>query len=99
MKGYVLSGPAQTDLESIAAYLTEAGGVTIARQVMRELRSAMQLLGQRPGIGHLREDLTEQVVRFWPVYSYLIIYSPLTKPLEIVRVVRGSRDVPALLGP
>jgi len=31
------------------------------------------------------------------VYSYLIVYRPETKPLQIVRVVHGHRDVENLL--
>lgn len=45
----------------------------------------------------LREDLTDQPVRFWNVQSYPIIYRLDTDPLEIVRIVSGYRDVSALL--
>jgi antitoxin ParD1/3/4/toxin ParE1/3/4 len=50
-----------------------------------------------PGIGHRRSDLTSADVRFFPVYSYLIVYRPTTKPLPIVAVLHGARDVLALL--
>lgn len=42
---------------------------------------------------HLRPDLTPEDVRFWSVFKYLVIYRPGTKPLEIVRVLHGNRDV------
>jgi antitoxin ParD1/3/4/toxin ParE1/3/4 len=58
----------------------------------------MRRLAQTPGMGHLREDLADEPLRFWPVYSYLIIYRPETDPLEIVRVLHGARDVRAVLG-
>jgi antitoxin ParD1/3/4/toxin ParE1/3/4 len=51
----------------------------------------------RPGIGHLRPDLTDADGRFWPVFKYLVIYRPDTKPLEIVRVLHGRRDVERIL--
>ena len=35
--------------------------------------------------------------RFWLVYSYLIAYLPDTTPLQIVRVIHGSRDIGTLL--
>ena len=57
----------------------------------------MQLLAGNPDIGHLRRDLTLQDVRFWSVFSYLVIYRPGTQPLEIVRVLHGKRDVRRLL--
>lgn len=53
----------------------------------------MQLLADNPGIGHVRLDLTDADVRFWSVFKYLVIYRPETKPLEIVRVLHGRRDV------
>ena len=48
-------------------------------------------------MGHLRTDLAQEPLRFWPVYSYLIIYRPDAEPLEIVRVLHGARDVAQLL--
>jgi antitoxin ParD1/3/4/toxin ParE1/3/4 len=53
----------------------------------------MQKLAEFPGIGHLREDVTDEPIRFWCVYSYLIAYRPHTKPLEILRIVHGARDL------
>jgi antitoxin ParD1/3/4/toxin ParE1/3/4 len=58
----------------------------------------MRRLAQMPGLGHLREELSDEPVRFFPVYSYLIIYRPETDPLEIVRVLHGARDVHTILG-
>ena len=55
------------------------------------------MLARNPKLGHLRGDLTSTPVRFWPVYSYLIIYDPATRPLEVVRILSGYRDVAALL--
>ena len=30
--------------------------------------------------------------------DYLILYNPSTKPLEILSIFRGSRDLPVLIG-
>ena len=51
-----------------------------------------------PGAGHWRRDLTDEPVRFFPVYSYLIVYLPETKPLQVVAILHGHRDVEQLLG-
>jgi len=48
-------------------------------------------------IGHRREDLTFYPVLIWPVGSYLIIYRAERRPLDIVAVTQGSRDIPAFL--
>jgi antitoxin ParD1/3/4/toxin ParE1/3/4 len=55
------------------------------------------LLGREPGAGHVREDLTSTPVKFWPVYSYLIVYDPETRPIQIIRVLHGMRDVEEIL--
>jgi hypothetical protein len=43
-----------------------------------------------PGIGHTRQDLTDQPVKFWSVYSYLVVYDPESRPLTIVAVLHGA---------
>jgi len=41
--------------------------------------------------------LTSAGVRFFSVYSYLIVYRPETKPLQVVTILHGSRDVAGIL--
>ena len=55
------------------------------------------MLARTPGMGHVREDLASTSLRFWPIYSYLIIYSPESKPLQIVRILHSARDVRRIL--
>ena len=46
------------------------------------------------------EDLTPLPVRFWvvqPYSNYLIVYDPEKKPLQIIRILHGARDLPSLL--
>jgi len=53
-------------------------------------------LAKAPLRGHRRKDLTELPVRFWTVVrypKYLIVYDPADKPLKVIRVVQGGRDV------
>jgi len=59
---------------------------------------AFSLLAQFPRNGHKRTDVqTSEPVLFWPVGSYVIVYMPDPKPIVIVRVVHGARDLDALL--
>lgn len=51
-----------------------------------------------PGKGHTREDITDLPVRFWAVDSYLIVYDPGKRGIEILRVLRGARDAESILG-
>lgn len=55
------------------------------------------MLADSPTIGHTREDLTDELVRFWTVDHYYIIYRPDTSPLEVIAVISGYRDVPTQL--
>jgi hypothetical protein len=36
-------------------------------------------------------------VKFFPVYSYLIVYRPDTKPLQVAAILQGRRDVAQVL--
>lgn len=48
-------------------------------------------------MGHTREDLTARPLKFWGVYSYLIVYDPASSPLSVVAILRGARDVENIL--
>lgn len=67
-----------------------------ADRLLEDFYRAFHRLAEMPGMGHRRADLTPRDVLFWPVHSYLVIYSA-SKPLRIVRVVHGKRDVKRLL--
>jgi toxin ParE1/3/4 len=91
----LITPPARSDLVEIRAYLRRErrSAWTVVR---RRLELAFRMVGEAPGIGHLRRDLTARPLRFWPVYSYLVVYDPATEPVRIVRIVHGARDVPLL---
>jgi plasmid stabilization system protein ParE len=93
---FVLSPEALQDFDEIWLHIAE-DNIAAADQVEQKLRDAIKLLTQKPEIGHVREDLTDQAVKFWTVDAYLIVYDPATTPLHIVRVLHGSRDIPGLL--
>ena len=91
MKRFVLSPAATADVEQIEVFLDEhAPHATDA--VLGGLRDAMRRIARTPRLGHLREDLLDEPLRFYPVWSYLVIYRP-SDPVEIVRVLHGARDV------
>ena len=92
MARYLLTKIAEDDLRSIRDYIARDWPRT-ARKVIRKLRQTMRGLADMPGKGHARNDLTDENVRFWTVHNYLIVYRPGTKPLEIVSVLSGWRDL------
>jgi plasmid stabilization system protein ParE len=95
---YILSRIAQQDLVEIRDYYLQQGSPRAARKMLVEFVGVFRSIGKTPGMGHERKDLAEhRPVLFWPVRDYLIVYRADRKPIEIVTVVRGSRDVPAHL--
>jgi toxin ParE1/3/4 len=94
--GYVLGVDAEVDLDNIWEYIA-GDNIDSADRWIAMLFEAFETLGRTPGVGHKREDLTHYRVRFWPVAAYLIIYRAERRPIEIVAVTPGSRDIPALL--
>ncbi len=96
MSRYYLSAAARQDLRDIQSYIA-ADNIDAARKVMRDLRSSFRRLARHPQIGHSRRDLTDQPVRFWSVYSYLVVYRDDVRPIEVVRVLHGARAVERLL--
>jgi len=83
VNGYVLSADADFDLDAIWEYIA-ADNIAAADRWVGKLFDAFEALGQTPGMGHRREDLTPYPVLFWPVGAYLIIYRADRRPIEIV---------------
>ena len=96
MKRYIISPQAKNDIADIRAYLKREAGPDIAKSTVNKIKEAFALLSGAPGAGHSREDLTSEAVKFWTVFSYLIIYNPAPRPIEIVRVLHGSRNIAAI---
>lgn len=96
MSRFLLTPTAKEDLREIAEFIRQ-DSPDAAKRVVRKLRESMAHLAGTPWMGHLREDLTDEPIRFWPVYSYLIIYRPETSPLQVLRVLHGARDVRTIL--
>ncbi|HLZ07197.1 MAG TPA: type II toxin-antitoxin system RelE/ParE family toxin, partial [Chloroflexota bacterium] len=88
---------AEFDLDEIKAYLIQQGGKRLAQYVLREIREAFRFLAATPEAGHRREDLTSAPLKFWSVFSYLIVYDPAKHPIEIMNVIHGARDVLSIL--
>ena len=61
------------------------------------MEQAFEQLAETPEIGHSREDLTNRPVKFWNVFSYLMVYEATSVPLTIIAVLHGARDVEHIL--
>ncbi len=94
---YVLAPEAALDLVQIWRYIKKQSSVEIANRVESVILDKIVFLATNPGAGHSRKNLTDEPVKFFPVYSYLIVYRPETSPLQIISILHGRRDIEQLL--
>jgi plasmid stabilization system protein ParE len=87
---------AEVDIGAIVQFIAREHGPDRADDVLSHILDATERLAERPGIGHTRADLTDEKVLFWPIRGFLVVYRR-QRPLEIVRVLSGRRDVARLL--
>jgi len=93
---YVFGPYVEGDLREIRDHIAKDSPDSAHRMMVRFV-DAFRLLAKQPRLGHVREDLLQSPIRFWPVGAYLILYVAARTPMEILAVVHGARDVPAIL--
>jgi plasmid stabilization system protein ParE len=93
---YQLTSEALRHVDEIGEFIAE-DSVDAALRVYDALEEAFEQLADMPEMGHTRWDLTDRPLKFWTVYSYLVVYDAASSPLRIVAVLHGARDVARLL--
>jgi plasmid stabilization system protein ParE len=96
---YALTSRAAEDLDEIWEFVFEDKSPERADAVIERIRESLELVASMPGMGHRRDDLADESLRVWSVYSYLIVNRPEQRPIEIVRIVGGYQDIPHLSAP
>ena len=96
MAGYILSNAAETDLAEIIDYVAE-DSIQAALSVYEKFLAVFRMLADHPNAGHHRDDLASRAVRFFPVYSYMVVYVAGSRPLEIARLLNAAQDMKSLL--
>ncbi len=94
---YVFAAEAALDLVEIWRHIKKQSSVEMANRVESVIRKRIVFLARTPGAGHWRKNLKDEAVKFFPVYSFLIVYRPETKPLQVVSILHGHRDVKRIL--
>lgn len=95
MHGEVLrTSEARLDLCDIWEYIAE-DNVSAADQLLEEIEAKCRFLAGMPELGRLREELSPRL-RSWVVGNYVIFYRPHSNGIEVIRVLHGRRDFPAL---
>lgn len=96
MKSYRLSKAAEIDLVAIAEHIAIDSPVA-AISVVERIERAFSFLGDNPGVGRLRNDVSDESVRSWIVDSYVIVYRERKRRIEVVRILHGARDIGAII--
>ena len=93
---YVLAPKAAFDLFEICQFIEEHSSLATADHVESVIREKFVFLASSPEAGHRRSNLTEHDVKFFPVYSYLIV-RPANQPATSRSILHGRRDVEQIL--
>ena len=93
MSRYLLTQTAEGELEEILAFIAERDGKGRAEHVLVHFLEAFENLASAPGIGHHKQQLTGVTLRWWPIFRFLVLYDPKAKPLTVMRILHGARDL------
>lgn len=89
---------AEDDLGEIWDYVYDSSGSPlIARKLLQSIASRFPMLAAHPHIGRARDEDLRPGLRTFPVGSYIIVYRVEDNDVAILLVVRGDRDLAALL--
>lgn len=97
MAGYIFSNEAEADFDALLEYIA-ADSVQAAIDVHTRFLEVFRLLAENPEAGHYRDDLASRALRFFPVYSYMIVYVSGSQPVEIARILSAAQDMGRILG-
>jgi toxin ParE1/3/4 len=86
---------AEADLIGIALFIADSSAARAAGFVTR-LRKRCEMLEDRPRAGRPREELGAGL-RSLVERPYIVLYRVLNDTAEIVAIVHGARDLPAIL--
>lgn len=90
---------AHRDVEDAVAHYLAEGAETAALGFIDALEDAYRLIGRHPATGSPRyaHELNLPGLRSWPLtrYPYLFFYVERSDHVEVWRVLRGQRDIPA----
>lgn len=94
MKSAIFAPAAAADLEAIVDYIA-ADNPAAAQALIARLEDLAAALAATPGMGRVRLDLLPNL-RSFRLGRYLLFYRATSNGIEVVRVLHGARDFPAL---
>jgi toxin ParE1/3/4 len=90
---------AEAELDNLWYYVAkESGSIEIADRLVDSITDRFLLLSRNPRLGRRRDEELRPGLRSFAVGEYIIVYRLEDEDVLIPHVVRGSRNLQALLG-
>jgi len=91
---YRLTEAALQDVRDIVDHIREIQkSPQNAQLVATRLKEAFEKLASSPSLSHVRRELQDDNARVYTTPGVLIIYDPTHRPLVVLRVIHGARDL------
>lgn len=87
---------AELDLLEIWDYIAD-DSMDRADEFLDRIEEKLQRLALNPGLGRKRDELLPGVQSF-PIGNYVVFYQEIQDGIDVIRVLRGSRDIEAIFG-
>jgi toxin ParE1/3/4 len=94
MSQYIISPEAIRDLDEITSYFADRN-VNAGDRLLDEFTKKCRYLTQFPLMGRCYVEV-RSYLRGIPMQNYILFYRILDDGIEIMRVVRGDRDIEAI---
>ncbi len=82
---------AELDLLDIWDYIAD-DSLDRADEFLDRIEGKLQTLARNPGLGRRREELLPGLQGF-PIGNYVVFYREIEDGIDVIRVLRGSRDI------
>lgn len=93
----VLKRPlAELDLLDIWDYIAD-DSMDRADEFLDRIEEKLHLLARNPGLGRKRDELLPGLQSF-PIGNYVVFYQEIKDGIDVIRILRGSRDIETIFG-
>lgn len=90
---------AEAELDGLWYYVAnKSGSIEVADRLIESITERFLLLSRNPRLGRRRDEELRPGMRSFAVGEYMILYRIEDEDVLILHVVRGSRNLRALLG-
>uniref|UniRef100_A0ACD5GQI4 Type II toxin-antitoxin system RelE/ParE family toxin n=1 Tax=Desertifilum tharense IPPAS B-1220 TaxID=1781255 RepID=A0ACD5GQI4_9CYAN len=87
---------AELDLLDIWDYIAD-DSMDRADEFLNRIEEKLRLIARSSGVGRKRDELLPGLQSF-PIGNYVVFYQEIPDGIDVIRVLRGSRDIEAIFG-